>query len=254
MPYQRLDPTTAAAAPAVTLGAPLSNQEETLGSLREELSLLMGQRDDVTPDRFDRWINDAYRTLASMLDIEELDVSFSFSTVADQPFYLLPPELSVPRRVSLIDTVNFLEGGQELELSDESEYRKLADSTLYLTSISGLGIPLKWFRYGTMLVIWPTPVGVNTIAVDGKVRPRKMVLDTDSPILPAEWNEVLLLCAKSKTFRGIQEFENATLAWNDYLDELRSRSNTKAETATRTHGGLVPVHSNRNLRRRRGLR
>lgn len=248
MPYTVLNPATAATAPSTTVGNPLTSVGETLATFQAELLVMLGNRADATPSRMTSWINKAYTNLAAMLDIKELEGSVALSLVVDQPFYLIPTVVSYIKRLSIVDTTNYAEGGREMEMIDEPTYR-----TLPVSSYLGTGTqvwPTSYFRYGRMVVVYPTPGTSYTVSMDFKIRPARLSVSTDSPILPEEFHEVILLMALARANRMFKLYKEAALAQNDALVVLRPLLNTDAEERDAMHMVAQPVRTSRDLYRR----
>lgn len=241
MPFLALDPTTAQAAPAITHGNPLVSTGETLLSLRTELSLRLAGRPDVTTDRLNQWVNFAYIDVCSSLELEELESGFSFNTVIGQPFYKVPISVGSTLLAAIVDAVNYpIEGGLPLIKIDRDRYRReplLADE------------PKAFFRQSGMIVLYPTPTAVRTVAVDFKIRPVKLTSDDHSPILPYEWHEAVLLLAKAKGHAALLEPDLAAVAENDWVNFTRRKVDTRAAEDTGKLASMSPVRSNRQLRR-----
>lgn len=246
MPYVVLDPTTAKAAPLVTLGAPLIETGWTLSQYQEELTADLAQRTEVIQDI--GWINlrirDAYWHTASMLTTSQLFASFPITLDINQPFYLLPPEVVYIRDIGIQDTVNYsLTGGRLFEKMDEKQYRKLDDYT---------DEPYKWMRtQQNMLVLWPTPKVSRTIVVDVRIRPRPLVNAQDSPILPVELHEAISLAAYWRALKKLKDHTNAAIALNDYLTVLRPVLDADAEERAKQGSRLQPARSYGGYYRRR---
>jgi hypothetical protein len=239
MPFLVLDATTAQAAPATALGAPLTSVGETLATIRVEMLAQLGNRDDVTLARANLWINWAYRNLCSMVSLKETFGSLSLSLVASQPFYALPVQIAWIKRISVADSVDYpIFGGRRLSMIDEAEYRRLEVRT---------DQPTSYFRWRRMLVFWPTPFNAQSLAVDFKVRPDDLALDTDSPLLPIEFHEPLMLSAKSRAWRGVLNPTNAALAQNDFLAALRPLMNTDAEEREGQDAHMQPLRRGMGL-------
>ncbi|HEY6019727.1 MAG TPA: hypothetical protein VIY48_07445, partial [Candidatus Paceibacterota bacterium] len=137
------------------------------------------------------------------------------SIVVGQQFYLLPECVGTTLGASVVDTANYREfGGRPLEKIDLDEWRKRRDVT---------GEVEAFFRYGNMLVVWPTPLRVRSVALDFRIRPLFLKKETDSPILPVEWHEGVLLNAKVKAYNGLEEKENELAADDSYTKFLSKR-------------------------------
>lgn len=245
MPYGALLYATAAAAPVTTAGAPLVSVGDTLLDFRTELMLQLGGRGDVLPARQNKWINWGYRSLAAMIDLSELRAGLTLALVAGQPLYKIPVQVSVAKHVSIIDSTNYAEGGRLLDKIDLKSYR-MQDA------VTTSEEPRAWFRYSRMIVFWPTPIVDRTAALDFKIRPDDMVNDTDSPIIPVEWHEALLLAARSRAERSLRQFAASKETWNDMLTIIRPIINTDAEEAgTQTAKVYAPKMLRRMYRGRR---
>jgi hypothetical protein len=240
MPYIVLDESTAQAAPAVTIGAPLTSVGMTLLDFINELAPEIGNRTDVTMAnaRMKLWINWAYRNVASMLTIKELFGSFALATVDTQPFYAMPFSVAWIKRLALIDSTNFLMGGRQMEMIDEPDYRLLGDFD---------GEPTKYFRFRRMLVLYGTPDGIYNLAVDCRVRPSDLVANTDSPLLPEEFHESILLYSRYRAFRSLRLYNEASVALNDALTVMRPLLNTDSEEMDGAIQQVQPVQSKRQL-------
>lgn len=223
MPYISLDPGNAQVAPATAIGDPLTNEGETLSSFRTELKASIVR--DIDPNRVDRWINLAYLHVAAMVTVSEMHGSMSITTLVDQPLYMLPSTVAWIKRIPLNDPALYpIVGGRDMQMIDLEGYRSLPDyPATYVYS------PYKWMRYGRMLALWPRPASAAAITIDFRIRPRRMSLDTHSPILPEEFHESILMRARYVAFRALKMFNEASLAQNDFVSSLREILNTDAE-------------------------
>jgi hypothetical protein len=242
VPFRLLDPSIAAAAPVVTAGTPLTSVGETLLSLRSELLLQLSSRTDADATRINRWINWAYRNLAAMLKLSELKASMQLNLAVGQPFYLLPVQVRSIQAVSMADAIDYANKGIKLFLSNEDEYRRQSDRS---------GTPQNYFRFGRMLVVYPDPDTLFPIYLEFLIRPKDLVADTDSPILPQEFHESLLLYARHKAWRSLRNYQEASLAKNDFLTELRPLIDTDGEEAQQAPSGLTVARSANDLTRSR---
>lgn len=245
MPFTVLDPATAEAAPTTDAGQPLSNTGMTLESMLEDLSSDM-QGIDVS-DRGPDWINRAYKNLAGMLDINELQASVSINLLADQPFYLVPETLAWVEWFGNEDSTDYRDGGRGFEMIDRQTYRMLPDSDAF--TVTQL-LPYKWFRFARMIVLWPTPETATTAAMDFRVRPASLVDLDDSPILPEDFHEPLyqMALARGQRARGFRS--EGDRAYNDALSYLRPLLNTDAEEMDSMNMTMQPIRARSQLYRR----
>lgn len=234
MPFITLDPSTAVPAPVTTIGDPLTNEGETLASLRAELKLSIIR--EIEPQRLNKWINDAYLHLAGMLTVGEMFASLSIPTVVDQPLYLLPKVVAWIKQIPLNDPALYsVVGGKNMVMTDLAGYRDLPDYPSTYTYA-----PQKWFRQGRLLALWPKPPTAAAVTVDFRIRPNKLTLETHSPILPEEFHEPLLLRARYVAFSRLKMFNEANLAQNDFVASLRDLVNTDAEEVAGKPASFYP--------------
>ena len=244
MPFITLDPTLAQPAPATTIGDPLTNEGQTLATLRDELGKSIVR--NIETQRLNRWINDAYLHLSSMLTISEMFASIAIPTVVDQPLYLLPRVVAWIRQLPLNDpTLYQLTGGKNMTMTDLAGYRELPDYPASYTYA-----PYKWFRQGRLLAVWPKPASAASITIDFRIRPNKMTLETHSPILPEEFHEPLLLRARYVAFSRLKMFNEANLAQNDFVGALRDVINTDAEELSGKPSSFYPATALRRYYRK----
>ena len=190
--------------------------------------------------RSDRWINWAYRNVGSMLTVKECFGSSLVSVVEEQPFYLLPIQVAWIKRLSVSDAVTYVQEGRELDMIDEAKYRTLPVET---------GEPTQYFRWRRMLVLWRTPENDRDLALDYRVRFDDLAEETDSPVLPPEFHEAILLSAVHRGYRSLRDHANAQLAYNDFLTCIRPLQNTDAEETVAQNGTFRPARSLRDTYR-----
>lgn len=243
MPYNVIDPAAAAPAPATVIGAPKTNVGKTFLEMQTRLARQLINRTDVTPDMRKEWINDAYIDICSSLKLPELFGSFAITTIVDQPFYMLPDIVEYLRQAAVVDPVTYsFYGGRPLTKITLETYRKQPDETDAVAS---------YFREGEVFVVWPTPDSITTIAVDVKVQPAPLVDDTDCPIIPIQFHEVILKAARAKAFDDLQEFDRAALAENSWISLLRRKEDPLAEEETTLLvGSSVPRRASDLIRSR----
>lgn len=232
MPYNVLDPTGAAPAPATAVGNPLTSVGTTFAEMQNELDAMLAGRTDVTAPRLALWINQAYVQVCTDLQIDELQSSIALTTVADQPAYLVPNAVYTTLGAAVVDPDRYGEfGGRPLTKIDLNSYRRAAVET---------GDVRTYFRFGQMIVLWPTPEESGlTISLDFRLRPNFLVNDLDSPLLGIEWHEAILLNARVKAFGALLEFDKEQIADNRYIKHIR----TKLDRGAAEQENMVPTSS-----------
>jgi hypothetical protein len=244
MPYVALDPSTAAAAPAWTVGAPLTSVGKTLAAMSAEINSRLGGRTDIDPARISTAINDAYLDVASSLDLSELHASLNVPIVAGQPFYLLPSNFSYSTKAELVDTTTYpWQGGTPLDKIDADTYRKLPDDDDQPTAY--------FIQSGSMLVLYPTPTLDSSVTLECVALPQLLVGDTDSPMLELSLHEGVMLLAWSKMFDSLLEFDNGQLSMNSFVAFMRRR---KDRVAAEKSGMIARARGVRGMRDTRNIR
>lgn len=235
MPYIVLDESLAQAAPVTTIGAPKTGlaQQKTLQAMRNELAQGLAGRDDVDAAWLNARINEGYTDLCTSLDLDMLRASIGLDLVVDQPMYLLPYVVYSTLGVAIMDDEYAVYEGRPLHKTDLSAYRRFPVLT---------DKPTHYFKHGqSMLVLWPTPEAVKSIAVDFRLRPQLLTEDTHQSILPTEWDEAVVLAARWKAHRSLRMWAQAKLAKDDYVDFVRSKNDPRAaEDENRIVGSSVP--------------
>lgn len=235
MPFQVIDPADALAAPVTSIGAPLTSVGETLASLLDELTAELADRTDLDSallsdtERKTKLINWAYRHICSIINLPSLRGSIEFDITTDYDFYLVPTQVAVAKKFSVIDTTNYARGGIELEKIDLGLYRELPDSTLITT----FSEPTKWFPYDIagqrLIVVWPTPSNDRVAALDCKIRPTILEDPTDSPIIAEEYHEALLRGAMHRAEWIARNKAAAREEYNEMLTILRPIIDTEGD-------------------------
>lgn len=243
MPQIALDPTVAAAAPAITYGLPETVSKHPRGKsllmMRTRLRLELGKRSetDLPSSVLDEWINDSYLDLTGGMDFAENRRSYEFQTVAGQPFYLLPSTVDGVRMVSGYDPSTTVKG-TALEKSDYAKYRKRPDQD---------GDPLEWFREQQMLVLWPTPDETLTLSADVTILYAKLALDTDYPAIEDKWHEALLQGAKARAWEGLQNDTKAELSTNRQSRLIQRKDDKDARDQENMYPTMRPVFRRSDL-------
>lgn len=243
MPYTALNEANAEEAFTTSEGAPLTSVGETLESFLDELEPELGNRDDVTPERLTKWLNWAYRNVAAMVDVKELDGSQTVELLADQPLYRIPVQVASAQVLSYADETQINWEGREMGMIDLDTYRKLP--------LVDPVRPTDWFRWRRMLVVYPTPDIAYTASLEFKVRPDDLVNPTDSPLLTPEFHEAILLSARHRAFRSLMVYAQAKEALNDFLTCIRPLQDNAAKERENMASGTFPARTASELYRRR---
>ena len=108
MPYSVLDPATAIAAPAFTKADPTTGTAAMDRSvLVTEIQRECGNRTELTAAIVQQRLNWAYDELASMLDVPELEASYTQAFTSGNPLYKLPAGTRYVNNVFVADSAEF---------------------------------------------------------------------------------------------------------------------------------------------------
>lgn len=246
MPFTVLDPSTAALAPSTTIGQPYEAIGETLFSMQLDITDNLQSRTDIAT-RTQGWINKAYRNVAAMLEMNELYASIQLEVVAGQPFYLIPDVVSWITWIGNEDSNDYFDGGRGFEMIDVQGYRMLPDSSAFGSSTL---LPVQYFRYGRMVVLYPTPSIDLTVTMDFRVRPVDLTQPDDSPIIPVEFHEVVMLMGLARACRSVGLRGDGDKWFNDAITTLRPILNTDASERDSMHMSMQPIRQKSQLYRR----
>lgn len=250
MPYTVLDKTSAEAAPATTVGDPLTvDNGMSFLELSEELKVRLLNRSDVDETRRFHFLELAYYDLCTSLKLDDLKASIGITVVDGQPMYLLPRVVAAIQEVAILEPESVSRAeGRPLEISDLGAYRARPDDD---------GLVREWFRHTGMLVVWPTPDYAGaTFSVDFRIRPVMPTENYESvwPILAAEWHEGLILLAKHKAMSALEQPEMAQVAQNEYVNFVRRRLDfAQVDLDKKGFGSSVPKTRGQLRRPRRGI-
>ena len=241
MPYNVISAANAEVITISGFGAPLSDEGMTLAELDAELNLALINRPDVNSTRRRLWLNLSYVDMVTSLEVDDLDENFQVDLVVGQPLYLLPSGVFSIKHASFMDAADE-RGGYPLEKADLKSYRArpVCDDD-----------PIEFFRYKSILVVWPTPNRVMPLSVDVRIRPEFMTADNHSPILGVEWHESLLLNARKKMFQMLQEHEASLIANDQYVSTVRDKQDQKQLDDDGKESRSSVPRSSEMLRRRR---
>jgi len=212
--------------------------------LREEVARRMGQRADLADADLKLHVNEAYLEMCTTLDFVFLEASVAWTCEANQSAYGLPAGVREVISVQSLGSTEVDNAGT-LEKVDMEEFRRRG-----IDSLEFSGKPTTYtLTPDGALVLWPQPDEAYVMSLEAKVRPARLVNDTDYPVLPDEWIEPLTVLSISKAAGALNEFEMASQRYNEYLGSVRARRNERAERKVGTKGGVWIPRSRDELRR-----
>lgn len=186
------------------------------GTIITELRQRLGGRSNIE-SRMPIWVNDAYYDLllTPYFDFHELQKTVTFSTTANVREY----ELSgIAGDMWYILSVRNDGNGMNL--------RKKGWKDLDGRMWSG-GIPVQWAHYGTAITLDPTPDLATTIRIRYMRRAGELVDGAELGI-GREWDELVVVLATAKGYRGLEQPEKAANAQQEF-DSLVMRRQSQMQ-------------------------
>lgn len=230
MPYIAYDPSTAQAAPAFALGAPSTTGSMSLLELRSLLTEKIANRADITLERKDFFLNEAYRHMVMELNLPQFDASVEISLTANQPLYLIPDTVDyIKQNAAIRDAQEYPRGGKVLVYSGLDQYRRLANET---------GRVSRVYRHGNMIVVWPTPETAETLVLNVQYLPSLLTADNHVPLLPRKYHHAMAVKAAHMVLQHLRQYIDAAALHNDYVNLLRSITDTRAAEITEQYGSF----------------
>jgi hypothetical protein len=181
----------------------------TLLQIRTEVDSIMGNRTGVDDPRLDTWINLAYTDVATGIDFEDLDLEETIATVIGDFEYAGPVSTLGIQLVRDEDNDNLL-----IWVPKQDYYR---------LSRAANGVPRKWTRRGSDILISPPADAAYDLTVLHKAAPAALVADGDITILPPYVDNALIFLGAAYGFMAVNEDQRAVLWLNRAINFLSSR-------------------------------
>lgn len=183
----------------------------TFATLRAE-ALAYGFTSDYT-SRIGVWLNEGQHRVARRIEIRDLLVTSTTTTVAGQVAYALPSDFARLRALTRTDT-----GTPMDPVSIE-----FFDGLLY--SPQATGAPRMYTFDGSGLNLYPTPDGAYNLQLRYYRDPPDMALDGDTPSIPPAYQDILISYAVMKAYRAEDDVQMAQFYLGEFnrgLAELAS--------------------------------
>jgi hypothetical protein len=197
--------------------------------LRTELREHLGLDEDELPSTdADALLNRSWWEVMDKFNFREKEAKTSFQTVAGQFEYPMPQGYDALRILSIGGSNNnnllggqfYLSGGSFLNptISDETQHTELERSDdkwyeqNYNDDVDYYGQPVKYYRYGSGIVLYPTPDKVYNVNVNYLVTLADLSNTNAFPPIPQSWHEVILYGAVWRGFMRIGDYNRKQAA------------------------------------------
>lgn len=161
------------------------------------------------------WLNETIQDIHHRTKLIYLHGTGTLTQVADQQEYAFTSIASNIEKILYIR-----DEGNSVSLAEIS-YSNLYDNVADMTD-AATGNPTHYYIKNQVIGLYPVPDSTDTLAVDFKQRIVDLSQDTDTPALPMDWTDVILLGAESRGLRYLKRGDwQATQAF--YEGEVRRR-------------------------------
>jgi hypothetical protein len=179
----------------------------TLEGFRLEIFQHLGERAPKNNKVLDNWINRAYFETASLEEFEALKRCANATIEKDE------------RSVTFPDT--FLSTLSLADLTNKNRLLRVDLRNLHLRDSEKKGSPREWARRDSTLYVWPTPSTDVEVELFYIFEPPALAADDDVSLLPASWDQAILLLTLRNAWLSFQEDERATLAYQSAMAYVR---------------------------------
>lgn len=191
----------------------------TFAELYAETRGMLGTRADFTVAQAKAYVNRAYKRLCNAFQYYEIDsTDTSKSTVANTA------TVAIPTGAREIISIK-ITGDTEYEIIPKTiDWYERQDTTTANT-----GVPVYYVRYGSNILFWPTPDDAYALRVRYRGLPADMSSDNDTPVIPAEWHDTIVMLAASYAAFALgmaqrgQELKNEALGMLSAIQEDNTR-------------------------------
>jgi hypothetical protein len=199
---------------------------DTFISLRNQLNFKLGNRTDPAAasgvgfaEMLPIWVNNSYVDLGTKVRLPELEETATMdvlSTDTDHPRYLLPIDYYF---------LIYVRDNTHGKVPDKLTIRELRDKNSTANDDR-----FTHFALWRAEIILDPPLtataGTITLQIDYRKRPTKFVNDTDTSILPDEWDEIIVQGAEYRALNDMamkQEAAQAKALYNAHIAERLDR-------------------------------
>lgn len=159
-----------------------------LSEMRTEVQSYLSNRGDLSDSDTDEMLNRMYRQLAMSFRFYELDQTDTSITTSDgTASYNVPTGARVIISIKITGDTEYILDPETIEWYEDQD-----------TTSDNKGVPEKFVRYGSNLLLWPTPDDSYSLRVRYRKLPAELSQDSDEPVYPEDWHEVIILLSTSR--------------------------------------------------------
>lgn len=214
--------------------------------LRTELRDHLGLNEDELPaEDADSLLNRSWWEIMDKFDFREKESKTSFQTVAGQYIYPMPQGYDALQVLSIGGSNNnnllggqfYLNGGSFLNptTSEDTDHVKLNRvddkwfESEYDDAVEAYAKPEDYYRYGSGIVLSPTPDTVYNINVSYLTTLADLSITNAIPPIPQSWHEVILYGAVWRGFMRIGDYNRKQAAQQTQIGLINSMTPVAAK-------------------------
>lgn len=169
------------------------------------------------------FLNEVYFDMLAALKSPRLQKTASFNTVAGTAAYSSATDGEVEH--ILLDTLRLTGESRPLQAVDELYPLRHGETAT--------GKPVAFYFQSGQIMLYPIPNDVYTVKYSYFHRPTRLAADSDTPVIPQTWEEVLIRGAQALLEQFLGESGNASDSFAIYqqgLTRLRGLGPLRSET------------------------
>jgi hypothetical protein len=233
--------------------------------LRDHLGL---DEDELPPEDADSLLNRSWWEVMDKFNFREKEAKTSFQTVAGIHIYSMPQGYDALQLLSIGGSNNnnllggqfYLNGGAFLNptTSDETKHTQLDRiddkwfEDNYDDDVDEYGQPVRYYRYGSGIVLNPTPDAVYNVNVSYLITLADLSNTNEYPPVPQSWHEVILYGAVWRGFMRMGDYNRKQAAQATQIGLINSMTPVAAKEEADSSMAGLQFYNGRSHPTRRG--
>ena len=189
--------------------------EYNLKGIRDQVILDKLDDESFDPATVDRFINTVQRRIFNTFELPFMEAVFSGVLPAEQRIFVFPPDVQSVKGVVITAPT-----GEQTNIT-EKQLRYKDFLTKYPTPANNTPGPInEWMSFaGKIYTSAPTDVAYQMDTFYTK-KPKLLVADTDTPEIPEEFQELLVLGAYELVLKRNEDYDLAAVIRDEYREQL----------------------------------
>lgn len=202
----------------------------TLEQMRDAARYALSEKRDLTSTQLDRWLNWSYFHVAmpSVHRHQENRATHTYQLSEDVVEYDLSSSTLGKQNIGIFDLTYFADTNTNVDtrrrrLEGPVNVRRLDERSF------PAGEPTRYARYGNTLILDNRPTSAmanHRLRLRYWHQPVKLVSGSDTTIFPALWDEVIVLGARWRGWRELNQPDRAEIAKRDFSEMVNEIQET----------------------------